>query len=61
MTSSTNIAVSEGKISSRVMEMREKIKNPRDLDFAIQRIAVVLSRRIVEDAEQHFLRRSNET
>ncbi len=43
---------SGGGLSPRILELREKIQNPEYLDFAVQRIAQVLSRRIVEDAEQ---------
>jgi len=36
-------------ISPRVLELRSKIQNKDYVDFAVQRIAQVLSRRIVED------------
>lgn len=35
--------------SERVIELREKIQNPEYLDFAVQRIAQVLSRQLVEE------------
>lgn len=39
-------------VSPRVVELREKIQNKDYLDFAVQRIAQVLSRRIVESTEK---------
>ena len=47
--------------SQKVLELREKIKNPKYVNFAVSRIAQVLSRRIVEDNEPAFVRRSRES
>lgn len=43
-------------ISPRVLELRNKIQSKDYLDFAVQRIAQVLSRRIVEDNGQRTQR-----
>lgn len=53
MTASSNPAPCPTNIlPPRILELRAKIQNPEYLDFAVQRIAQVLSRRIVEDNEQ---------
>ncbi len=61
MTSSSKTGASVVNCSPRVMELKEKIKNPRYVNSAIQRIAQVLSRRIVEESEPSFVRRSHES
>lgn len=40
--------------SPRVMELRQKIHDEEWVDFAVQRIAQVLSRRLVEGDDQVF-------
>ncbi|MBQ4379584.1 MAG: hypothetical protein II821_10390 [Treponema sp.] len=60
MTSSKSVAVN-GTYSPRVMELRKKIHDADYIDFAVQRIAQVLSRKIVEDSEQALNRRRNES
>lgn len=53
--SSKSVASSEDEnLPPRILELREKIRNPEYLDFAIQRIAQVLSRKIVEGDEQRL-------
>ncbi len=60
MTSS-NSAVLNGTFSPRILELRRKIHDVEYLDYAVQRIAQVLSRKIVEDNEQQMQRRRNES
>lgn len=60
MTSSKSV-VSDGTFSPRVLELRKKIHDAEYLDFAVQRIAQVLSRKIVEDSEQQLNRRRHES
>ena len=60
MTSSKSVALN-GTFSPRVMELRKKIHDSEYLDFAVQRIAQVLSRKIVEDNEQSLMRRRHES
>ena len=43
------------------MELRKKIHDAEYLEFAVQRIAQVLSRKIVEDNEQQLMRRRHES
>ncbi len=38
----------EGDVPERILELRKKIHDPEYMDDAVQRIAIVLSRRIVE-------------
>ncbi|MBR1535813.1 MAG: hypothetical protein IJ630_02620 [Treponema sp.] len=59
MTSSKSVAMN-GTFSPRVMELRQKIHDATYIDFAVQRIAQVLSRKIIEDSEQALMRRRNE-
>ena len=40
------------ELSPRLMELREKINNEEYLNNAIQRIAQVISRKLVEDPEE---------
>lgn len=60
MTSSKSVALN-GTFSPRVMELRKKIHDAEYLEFAVQRIAQVLSRKIVEDNEQQLMRRRHES
>jgi hypothetical protein len=60
MTSSKSVSIN-GTFSPRVMELRKKIHDASYIDFAVQRIAQVLSRKIVEDSEQALMRRRNES
>ena len=60
MTSSKSVALN-GTFSPRVMELRKKIHDAEYLEFAVQRIAQVLSRKIVEDNEQQLIRRRHES
>ena len=60
MTSSKSVAL-DGTFSPRVMELRKKIHDAEYLDYAVQRIAQVLSRKIVEDSEQQLMRRRHES
>ena len=60
MTSTKSVAL-DGTFSPRVMELRKKIHDSEYLDFAVQRIAQVLSRKIVEDNEQQSMRRRYES
>lgn len=57
---STKSVVFDGTFSPRVLELRKKIHDSEYLDFAVQRIAQVLSRKIVEDSEQQLMRRRHE-
>ncbi len=61
MTSSSKSVVLDGTFSPRVMELRKKIHDAEYVDYAVQRIAQVLSRKIVEDSEQQLLRRRHES
>ncbi len=54
MTSNSNTVGSNVQFSPRIMELRAKIQDSEYLDFAIQRIAQVLSLRLVEDKEQQY-------
>ena len=38
----------EGDVPERILELRRKIHDPEYMNDAVQRIAIVLSRRIVE-------------
>ena len=60
MTSSKSVAF-DGTFSPRVMELRKKIHDAEYLDYAVQRIAQVLSRKIVEDSEHELMRRRHES
>ena len=61
MTSSSKSIVLNGTFSPRVMELRKKIHDAEYVDYAVQRIAQVLSRKIVEDSEQQSMRRRHES
>ncbi len=57
----TAISNSSGaKYSDRVMELRQKIHDDEYLDFAVQRIAQVLSRKLVEDSDRVYTGRRHE-
>lgn len=56
MTSSSKTIISDGEFSPKVLELRKKIHDSEYLDFAIQRIAQVLSRKLVEDDDQRIRR-----
>lgn len=51
---------SDTQFSERVLELRRKIHDSEYLDFAVQRIAQVLSRRLVEDNERVYSGRRHE-
>lgn len=51
-----NRDVAATTFSPRVMELRQKIHDEEWVDFAVQRIAQVLSRRLVEGDDQIFAR-----
>lgn len=44
------------KLSPRVLELRQKIQDKNYLDFAVQRIAQVVSRKIVEEPDAFLLK-----
>ena len=46
----------ERKLSPRILELREKIHNEEYLNNAIQRIAQVISKKLVENPEELKLR-----
>ena len=54
MTSNLNKAAPGVQFSPRIMELRAKIQDADYLDYAIQRIAQVLSLKLVEDKEQQY-------
>lgn len=56
MTSSSKTIVSDGEFSTRILELRKKIHDSNYLDSAIQRIALVLSKKLVEDDDQRIRR-----
>lgn len=58
---STKSVVMDGTFSPRIMDLRKKIHDAEYLDYAVQRIAQVLSRKIVEDSEQQLMRRRHES
>lgn len=60
MTSSKSV-VMDGTFSPRVMELRKKIHDAEYVEYAVQRIAQVLSRKIVEDSEHELMRRRHES
>ena len=51
MNATTKTASSSRTLSPRLLELRKKIQNPEYIEFAVQRIAQVLSRKLVEDRE----------
>jgi len=60
MTSASKSVGLNGTFSPRVMELRQKIHDAEYVEYAVQRIAQVLSRKIVEDSEQQLMRRRHE-
>lgn len=57
----TAISKSSGaKYSDRVLELRQKIHDTEYVEFAVQRIAQVLSRKLVEDNERVYAGRRHE-
>ncbi|MBQ9908501.1 MAG: hypothetical protein IJM48_01735 [Treponema sp.] len=60
MTSSKSVVL-DGTFSPRVMELRKKIHDAEYVEYAVQRIAQVLSRKIVEDSEHELMRRRHES
>jgi hypothetical protein len=51
MTSGSKSVVSQNEYSPRVLELRKKIHDAEYVNFAVQRIAQVLSRKLVENQE----------
>ena len=51
---------SNGNVAERVLELRKKIHDAEYVDYAVQRIAQVLSRKLVEDSETIYSGRKNE-
>ncbi len=51
----------DNQYSDRVLELRRKIHDSEYLDFAVQRIAQVLSRKLVEENERLYNGRRNES
>lgn len=49
------------KHSDRVLELKQKIHDSEYLDYAVQRIAQVLSRKLVEDNERLYSGRRHES
>lgn len=59
VTSTTTLVLEkteEEQLSPRILELREKIHNQEYLDSAIQRIALVISKKLVENPEELKLR-----
>ena len=50
----------KSQYSDRVLELRKKIHDSEYIDFAVQRIAQVLSRKLVEDSEHIYDGRNHE-
>ncbi|MCF0243028.1 MAG: hypothetical protein HUK25_10340 [Treponema sp.] len=48
------------KLSPRILELRKKIHDSEYLDNAVQRIAFVISQKLVENPEELTLRESEE-
>ena len=55
-----NVDVATTTFSPRVMELRQKIHDEEWVNFAVQRIAQVLSRRLVDGDEQVLTRKTLE-
>ena len=55
-----NVDVVTTTFSPRVMELRQKIHDAEWVDFAVQRIAQVLSRKLVDGDEQVLARKTFE-
>lgn len=56
MTSSSKTVASVSEFSPRILELRKKIHDSEYIDYAVQRIAQVLSRELVEDDDQRIRR-----
>lgn len=56
MTAAKTI-LSSSEYSPRVIELRKKIHDASYVDYAVQRIALVLSRRLVEDDEPTLIQK----
>ncbi len=54
MISLSESVASNGAYSPRVIELRKKIHDEEYVDYAVQRIAQVLSRKLVENESQAF-------
>ena len=52
MTAGVKPILSNSEFSPRVLELRKKIHDASYIDYAVQRIAQVLSRTLVEDGER---------
>lgn len=50
----------EEKLSPRILELRKKIHDAEYLDNAVQRIAYVISRKLVENPEELMLRENDD-
>ena len=59
MTSIVKSTGTEINISPKILELKKKIKDSSYVDNAVQRIAQVLSRKIVEDNGNRFLGSKN--
>lgn len=57
----TAISNTNSGISQKVLILREKIHDDEYINFAIQRIGQVLSKKIVEDVEKMYSGRKNES
>ncbi|MBP3607814.1 MAG: hypothetical protein J6J11_05810 [Treponema sp.] len=57
----TTISNSTIDVSERLMELRQKIRDDDYVNYAVQRIAQVLSRRLVEENERVYVRGKNES
>lgn len=55
-----NTTVTATSFSPRIMELRQKIHDAEYVDFAVQRIAQVLSRKLVDGEEQVFAKKQHE-
>ena len=56
MTAAKTI-LSSSDFSPRVMELRKKIHDANYVDYAVQRIALVLSRQLIDDTDQLFVQK----
>ena len=50
------VQVQDAVASARVLELRQKIRDSDYIDGAIQRIAQVISNRLVDNSVQRFIR-----
>ena len=51
-TSASIVLKSDNGVSPRILELRKKIHNKEYIDSAVQRIAQVISRKLVEDPDE---------